>query len=300
MKTLLALVNEQRSQLQEEIDKAKSIEEVITLLQNRLDNLERNYTGQLNISQVRLVSFFLDALRQSIASLAATQLSQKLLNQSQPVVNSTFKLPSNELILKGLQGLICIGIISSLLSLNKIPAGAWMAILLTVVLVGIETVLLLDKFNRPVDEKTEPNQVLEVPKPVLEINSQILLDHLADALNTIDHAVISVQGTKLENNSGLEELPELLNFLQRLMGANFLERPQMSLELIKLLPQILRQQGIYAQIYHPNDPQSERSHFDFEPSIDHSTQEYITLSPALLKGDRLLRRGRVIEPVSQQ
>ncbi|MCU0534872.1 MAG: hypothetical protein MUD14_13355, partial [Hydrococcus sp. Prado102] len=50
------------------------------------------------------------------------------------------------------------------------------------------------------------------------------------------------------------------------------------------------------QIYQSQDPHSAREYFDFEPSIDPSTQDYVTITPALLKGDRLLRRGRVIEP----
>jgi hypothetical protein len=83
------------------------------------------------------------------------------------------------------------------------------------------------------------------------------------------------------------------------MGASFLEKPQMALELTKLLPQILMGQGIQAQIYRPDEERSYREYFDFEPSIDPAAKEYVTITPALVKGDRLLRRGRVIEPASQ-
>jgi hypothetical protein len=123
------------------------------------------------------------------------------------------------------------------------------------------------------------------------------LDNLADALNTIDQAVASAgEANKLLDSSGIEELPELLNLVQRLTGASLLEKPQMALELTKLLPQILMEQGIRAQIYRPDDADSGREYFDFEPSIDRYAKDYVTITPALLKGDRLLRRGRVIEP----
>jgi hypothetical protein len=49
-------------------------------------------------------------------------------------------------------------------------------------------------------------------------------------------------------------------------------------------------------MYRPNEQPSYREYFDFEPSIDPSTKDYVTITPALLKGERLLRRGRVIEP----
>ena len=84
------------------------------------------------------------------------------------------------------------------------------------------------------------------------------------------------------------------------MGASFLNKPQMAGELVKLLPQILMSQGIRAQIYQPQEPDNYREYFDFEPSIDSSTKDYVTITPALLKGDRLLTRGRVIEPAYSQ
>jgi len=74
----------------------------------------------------------------------------------------------------------------------------------------------------------------------------------------------------------------------------------MTIALTKLLPQILMEQGILAQIYRPNNADSDREYFDFEPSIDPDNKDYVTITPALLKGDRLLRRGRVIEPASTQ
>ncbi len=124
----------------------------------------------------------------------------------------------------------------------------------------------------------------------------MLLDNIADALNTIDRAVAQAEAVKtLDSNSEIEEMPELLNFLQTLIGVSSLENPDMTLELTKLLPQILMEQGIRVQSYRANDERSSRKYFDFEPPID-DTKNYVTLAPALLKGEQVLRRGRVIEP----
>ena len=165
-----------------------------------------------------------------------------------------------------------------------------MAILLTSVLVGLEVILQLDKDNQ------SSHKLGYAPQLSVQVDSKVLLDNLADALNTIDLAITSAEEAKRPlSSSGIEELPELLNFLQRLMGASFLEKPVMTFELAKLLPQIFMEQGIQAQIYRSEDEHS-REYFDFEPSIDRSAKDYVTVTPALLKGDRLLRRGRVIEP----
>jgi hypothetical protein len=170
-----------------------------------------------------------------------------------------------------------------------------MPILLMLVLVGLEVVLQLDK-GKP-ENRLDLAQAVEVLQPIVQIDSQVLLDNLADALNTIDLAVASTEQVKKPlDATGIEELPELLNVVQRLMGASFLEKPQMAIELTKLLPQILMEQGIRVQLYRPDEEQSHRECFDFEPNIDRSSKDYVTIAPALLKGDRLLRRGRVIEP----
>ncbi|MBF2006673.1 MAG: hypothetical protein IGS49_14690 [Chlorogloeopsis fritschii C42_A2020_084] len=295
MKTLFTLFSEERNQLQTEIDKATSIEEVIQLVHNQLDRLERIYISELSIAQVRLASFFLDTLRQSIATLAAA--TQIQVTQQQQIIQEATTFAPNRIILKLLKALIYIGILGWLFHLTETTPGAWMALLLASVLVGLEVVLQLDKNNQ---ENNLP-QGLELPQSILRVDSKVLLDHLADALHTIDLAVARVEeGNQPFADRGIEELPELLHFLQRLIGASFLAQPQMVLELAKLLPQILMEQGIRAQIYQPNQPHSDRENFDFEPSIDPTTKDYVTITPALVKGDRLLRRGRVIEPAYSQ
>jgi hypothetical protein len=295
MKTLVTLFSEERNQLETDIDKIISVEQVVKLVQNRLDNFERIYISELNVAQVRLASFFLDTLRQSIATLAAANFAQVAPTEQKQIINQATNFSPNRLILKVLKGLIYIGILGSLFSLTKTSPFAWMAILLTSVLLGLEVVLQLDKNN----QENNSSELLKLPQPILRVDSKVLLDNLADALNTIDLAVARVkEENKNEDDRSIEELPELLNFIQRLMGASKLNKPEMTIALTKLLPQILMEQGILADIYRPDDPHSDREYFDFEPSIDPDSKDYVTITPALLKGDRLLRRGRVIEPAS--
>ncbi|MBE9128002.1 MULTISPECIES: hypothetical protein [unclassified Coleofasciculus] len=290
MKTLLTLFSKERSELAKEIDKATSPEYVVKLVQKRLDNLEKNYIGELSVAQVRLASFFLDTLRQSAATLAAA--NETNISEPEPISSQARRFSTKSLILKILQGLICIGILDSLFMLTSDTPGAWMDILLLSLLVGLEVVSQLDKGNRQNSAESR-----EAPPPIVRVDSQVLLDNLTDALSTIDLAVAQTQEVKKSlDESGIEELPELLNVVQRLVGASFLEKPQMALELTKLLPQILIEQGIQAQLYRPDESESHRQYFDFEPSIDPAATDYITITPALVKGDRLLRRGRVIQP----
>ncbi|MBD1835034.1 hypothetical protein H6F61_20630 [Cyanobacteria bacterium FACHB-472] len=293
MKTLITLFGKERNQLETEIDKATNLEQVVQLVQSRLDNLERNYIGELSVGQIRLASFFLDTLRQSIATLTAANETRISQPQPEKILNRTRGL-SNSLILKVLQGLISISILGSLFSLTQDTVGAWMDILLMTVLVGLEVVFQLEGGG---ENRSDSQQPVVPPKLIMQVDSKAFLDNLGDALNTIDLAVASAEQVKKPlDGSGIEELPELLNVVQRLTGASFLQKPQMALELTKLLPQILMEQGIRTQIYQPGDKHSGREYFDFEPSIDPEARDYVTITPALMKGDRLLRRGRVVEP----
>jgi hypothetical protein len=284
---ILTLFSEGRSELQTEIDKATKREQVVQLVQNQLNSLEKAYIKELSITQARLLFFLLEILRQSINTLLAVNETKVVDKQPQQIVNQTGITFPKSLILKVLQGIVCTGILGVLFSLASTEPAAWMGILLISLLVGLEVAFE--------DKNISGFQSGEAPQMLVQIDSKILLDNLADALNTIDLAVASVIEEKPLDASGIENQPELLLFLQRLMGASFLEKPQMTLELAQLLPQILMEQGIRAQIYRADD-NSHREYFDFEPSIDRSKQDYTTITPALLNGDRLLRRGRVIEP----
>ena len=293
MRTLLTLFGTERSELQTEINKATSLKQVSKVVQNRIDSLEKNYVGELSVTQVRLVKFFLETLRQSLSTLTAAN-EIEISDVEPQLVTQAVKSSPNNFILKLLQAIVSIGILVSLFSLTKTNLQAWMPILLMSVLLGLEAALHFDKSDRV----TSPVPVADPQLPV-QVDSNILLDNLAEALNTIDLAVASVEEVnKPLASSGLEDLTEILDILQRLMGASFLQNPLMALELVKLIPQILMKQGIRVQSYQlSNEEQSLREYFEFEPSIDPAAKDYITVTPALLKGDRLLRRGRVIEPV---
>lgn len=296
MKTLTTLFSESRSNLHLEIERATSLEQVVKVVQNRLDELERSYVGELNVAQVRLAAFSLEVLRQSINTLTAIGSTQDSSIEQGQIVSYPIFSPKN-LILKLLQGLSCIGIFGALFSSYSTTSQAWIAILLLFLLVGLEVVFQLNasqenRLNSTVLKETLPSKV--------QLDRTVFLDSLGDALNSIDLAVAASEAKKTIDSSGIEELPELLNFIQRLSGASFLAQPQMTLELAKLLPQILIEQEIRIQMYRPHDESSRREYFDFEPNIDRSAKDYITIAPAFWKGDRLLLRGRVIEPARSQ
>lgn len=311
MKKLSTLFDEGRSELQQQIEKATNREQLVKLLQDRFDDLEKVYIGDLSVAQARLAASFSDTLQQFVVILTAvneTRVSEP--RPAEDVVPPT-RFPEISFMLRLLQALVCIGVFVSLFSLTPI---AWVAILLMFLVVGLEVAIqrnnnqfsksallgsmftsLQGNFRKPA-EYTWP---VKPPKYTLQVNSKLLLDNLANALNTIDHAVAQIEEERPPlPQTELEKLQELLDLLQNLIGDSLLEDAQTTLKRTKALPDILMNQGIRVVIYQPNSEWSSREYFDFEPSIDQSATDYLTLSPALLKGDRVLRRGRVIEPAN--
>jgi hypothetical protein len=295
MKTLLTLFNKDRNFLETEIERATNLKQVVGVVQSRLDTLERNYISELSVSQVRLVRSFLDTLRQSLTALTAADEANLSSNLEQAIAGAKQASP-NKLVLKGLQGLISLGIIGSLFTIVDDTATAWMDILLMFVLVGLELSGQFEKDNlsNNLDIQTTALQ------PAVQVDRKFLLDNLADALSTIDRAVAQSEAQKPLASGGIEDMPEMLDFLQKLWGASFLGNPIVALEISKMVPQILIEQGIRVQNYQPQEAQNQREYFEFEPSIDPEIKDYVTLTPALLKGDRLLRPGRVIEPAAAE
>ncbi len=151
MKTLLALFSEGRNELQSKLDKASSAEQVVQLVQNQLDAIERIYISDLSVAQVRLVSYFLETLRQSITTIIAINQTRVLEPPQEEIYDQRRHFSGKKLTWKLLRGLTYIGILGTLFSAARVAPGVWVTILLTSLLVGLEVALELNKDdeNRP-------------------------------------------------------------------------------------------------------------------------------------------------------
>jgi hypothetical protein len=264
MKTLFVLFYERRTELQQQLDGAPDLEEAVRLVQRQLDVLQREYIGDLSTAQARWSAFFLDVVRSSIGALVAAHKAETWYPQP-PQTSSPFASFSYRDLAIGwpqnvFKAIIYIGIFIALLTLTPPTAGVWVTILLVVLLVGLELARqpnsaqhvqsfrqkLANAFQRSDrGERYRHTQVNHAPKIIVRVDSKALLDHLADALGIIDRAVAEATGREQPNSPAqLEDLSELLDFLQDLLGDSILEEAQSTLKRTKTLPHILMTQGI--------------------------------------------------------
>lgn len=128
-----------------------------------------------------------------------------------------------------------------------------------------------------------------------------ILDFLHDKFEDIDNQVAK-EINKVKPKPPipkLEDHPDILNFFQNMIGEVSDEQanlPLLTNKWSQQLPDILNQNGIKVEFYQQG--LEDTSKFDFVKNIDSEVREYITLTPALIKDNQVIRRGRVVKPAS--
>ncbi len=140
-------------------------------------------------------------------------------------------------------------------------------------------------------------------------NSESTFD-IIEILYSMKNAVALVQevvahigkSTRLDNERlkpKIEDFPDLLVVLQKILGLSYRDHehlPEMLQSHSDELRSILRGYDIRMLVYRPDLPELQQLMFDIEPSMNPDVHDYITLAPALIKGDVAILRGRVIKP----
>lgn len=155
---------------------------------------------------------------------------------------------------------------------------------------------------------SEPETETVAVESRLKVDINYLLSQLYQAFQSIDLSVAAYANKRKEEKvslPGLESNLDLLEYLQELMADALDEEIQLPVSVRRRIEQattILRHYGVEARVYQPNQEQDagvmDDLMFYFEPSLDPTVREYITLKHALVKDGRVLLPGCVIEPAS--
>jgi hypothetical protein len=141
----------------------------------------------------------------------------------------------------------------------------------------------------------QPNQ-----QPQTTINTDKLLDYLYQSFQSIEIAVAAQkQSAEKTPKPGLENNLDLLEYLQDLMADALDEKTELPITVRRRIEQaatILRHYGIETRVYQPSEEQDLM--FYFEPSLNPEITDYVTLKHALIKDNKILLPGSVIEPSS--
>lgn len=287
MTTLLDYYANLRENLRAQLARAQSLDEVLSAVRGAVVSLSEQYLRGLNKQQAVLATAIFNALTLSLDALLKTK--------SQRPSGSTGQSPNAQ---------------PPVVEASNI-GGALGGAAMGAVLGGLLGALLGTAFGLFVAagvSRMKPRRV-EVAiapgakggQPQLTVDVEGLLDYLAQALETVDRTVAEFGRVSKPQEPTLEDHPRILELLQNLLGESQgyeAQLPPIIATRIKEIPGVLRQEGLQPVFYRPETKEEEeaRALFQFEPSLDPHRIEYATLLPAILKGDRLVLIGRVVEP----
>ncbi|MGF1567283.1 MAG: hypothetical protein ACFCVD_04310 [Nodosilinea sp.] len=301
MQTLLEHYKQNHSEFQKELQSADNATRISQLVQDelrRLSDIDGEYIGSLTKPQARVALSMLEAFRLSFRILTEEQ-SQSInsvghtTDTSQQSDDDT--ISSIDGVLGGLAGGALGGAVTGGLVGGAI-GGALGAFGATVALKTIH-------FVKPSQESKRVKSSTDTPtnSTGVTLDKKELLTYLEQTFEVIDQTVAEYGrlSEPVESKARLEDHPEVLEFMQNLIGETLALETQLPLifkSKVKELSSILRKYGIRTQTYQENAPDAVKELFDFEPSLDPDLQNYVMAKPALTKGDQILLRGSVIEP----
>ncbi|HPS91116.1 MAG TPA: hypothetical protein PKV33_03075 [Methanothrix sp.] len=301
--TLVGYYRQNQADLKRKLQSADTIANISKIVQDelkRLSDAKGEYISNLTPPQARVALSMLEAFRLSFSMLATVQIQTP---ESVPHETDTTRsvedspIPTIDGTLGGLAGGAVGGAIS-----GGMTGGAVGAALGAVVAIMVRKIASTSaKSSRENGDDRYPPSPQEKNTASMSMDTKELLDYLERTLNVIDSTVAEYSHLTepVKTKPKLEDHPEVLEFMQNLMGeALTLETPLPAIiqSRIKEVPSILRKYGIRAQGYQNKASDTARGLFEFEPSIDPNLQNSVMVKPALIKGDEILLRGRVIEP----
>ena len=291
--TLLTLFDRHRDRLLQSLGTEPEPAKVVTETRLFLDSLRFQYLEEArpDSAQQRLLPYLMDLLKASLATLACadrSQVWQADTPASAPMLQrSVHLLRSEKLWWRAGQWLGVMLLLGLLWT-----GGEWTGLLLLGLLLASlgKGAGWLDGWQllktAPATAKTEVR---------IGVNLSAYLARLGDSLLTLDKVLgetAALARTPATDAEGLEQYPALLDFYQDMLEARLGNDARLALRKAQALPILLEEQGLNLVNFDGNNS----AWFEFLPSLDPSEHSYRTLSPALLKGSRLLCRGRVIEP----
>lgn len=300
MPALIRLLEQQRESLQLTLSADPGLESVVRETRHWLDSQRFRYAEQPDCSEAqrRLLPFVTDVLKASLAPLAAASRTQVWRRETPRKIISTARKPwyHRPLLWRGSQIVLLVPLSGILLNGENLEVLLGFVFLLGIVALEVLNLKPYESLRDLIARQQAGSEEAEWQVRV-EVEVSAFLRGLADTLLTADKllneaSALLAPAHAASEGDGLETYPEILTLFQDLLEAKHTGDSAYALKKAKTVPAILELHGISIQSFTGDNPQW----FEFLPSLDPEQDSPQTVSPALLKEDRLLTRGRVTEP----
>ena len=308
---LRTVFEQRRKSLEERLRQISDPRELQRCIETEFNALQQTCVGNLPVQEAKLLMHCLDALRAALRGLSAVS--------GQPVeippasVPNVAKAPFWQITLTFAQ-------LSLLVALAVAPFGIP---LLARILITLVAFLLLVEFGFQVLGHfsslrsgkfgwlvaifglSQPQSALppsrSAPTPVLiSIDGPKLCDRIAAALEELDGVIAAATEEKNrkqpEPNLFARERP-LLEFLQELLAASLADDSATALKKARAVPGLLLRHGLKAVSHEDVEAGKRAELFDTFPNLDPAAKQLTTERPALISGEQVELRGRLLEPI---
>lgn len=298
MKYLAEYFENNKDDIIQKLRSSKSLEETNSIIQKYLKELmdmNGEYINSLTLAQSRVAVSLLETFRASIDLLANTSPAAAPAADAVKVEPKT-QIPVIEKEMT--RGAVVGGALSGAL-IGTLVGGVLGTILGTVggtlVGTGIKNINITSKegtIKQPIvlDASTADQEGL--------INE--IVAYLEQICTIIDQVI--AQSEKAPETKPAQptivDHPEVMSLFQSILGESIQAKDpnDPSVATAKEVSAILRKYKVRVEVFQ-NDKESENADwFDFEPNLNDDQDGYITLEPALLQENKVVCRGRVIEP----
>ena len=269
------------------LKKAKTPDQVIDILTREIRRLNGEYIKKLIPSQAKLALKLLDMFELSVR--LSTGIKEDYSQYINRILDTSISLEDAKKIEDKKNYPIIGAIVGGSAGALSGPLGY--------ILGASAGAFVADKINSELVEEKYPNtdsRKWSVPEPQLQLDPDLLISKFEKQLKAIDELVIKY-GTPLEiPKPKLEDYPAALEFFQNCLKQK--QRESISEQLMDELLYLLKNSQIEIKKYDQDSSENRYEEFEFIPNLD--TEDYETIKPAFVKGDRVILKGEVREPMS--
>ncbi len=296
MTNLLTNFDSDKIDLGKRIEAAPGIEAAVKITDGYLSRLHRDLTGVYSLQKSRYAGYLLEILRYAVRTLNTVDKEVHPAEIRLSEIRTKQRPKRFFVFVKSVQMALILALLMILTSVGSTP---WIPILLVLILLGTEIYLHIFERRWSISEKTSdfymPDEKPEINVRLKIAHVHVFLNCIADALSYVDKALN--EQTSEKEIGFLEKETQILKLFQDLFEAKAFHDGEWALKKIPRIQAILREQEIAVKEFDPMD-KADLIFFDVEPGADPSISRHVTIRPAFIKNNRVLLRGRVVEPFS--
>ena len=295
MSSLSVLLNDARSETSKSLRNAESLNASHRVLRHDLNQIERQYLESCTASEARIATSVFAALRPALETPLAVTVEMVEPSDVDGETASTGGQNNIAKIALFAALVAVLGLLFVMLFLERAWLSFAITCVLTVLLTGL-TMLVSNKRSLVIKDSQQSKT-----ESVLRFDANALLNRIGQAFDTVEGIVRTVKESRPAVGRKTLESEHIwvVELCQDLLSGLYTNDQRDFVSAARRVPQQLRLEGLrvltHAEVAETPEVSAD-SLFEFDPIADGHHDEPQTVYPAIMRGERVIRKGRVLRP----